>query len=136
MSLDHSDPRLRQRAERLARTKVTRDSTGCWIWQGAKTKEGYGTIGIIVDGRRTNTSVHRLFYAAYVDDIPRGESVHHRCGTRACVNPEHLEPISQRENMAEMFERRALRASIEHAEETMAAMADAIRDAYSQDHEG
>jgi len=133
----HDDRRLRQRAERLKRTKVEEDlQTGCWLWLGALTSTGYGTVNVIVDGKRSNTTAHRLFHVAYTGDIPHGETVHHKCGSRACVNPDHLEAISQRENMAEMFERQALHATIDHAERTMEGMEDALRDAFSQDHEG
>lgn len=135
MSLIHSDPRLRQRAERLKRTKVTEDPSGCWLWDGAKQAQGYGTTNIQTARGRSNTTAHRLFFVAYVADIPHGETIHHKCGTRACVNPDHLEAISQRENAAEMFERKALHASVEHAEKTMEDMAEALKDAYSQDRE-
>ena len=136
MSLSHAGPRLLQRAERLKRTKVTVDeAAGCWLWEGAKTAQGYGTVNVAVDGHRSNTTAHRFFYEVYVGPIPHGETVHHRCAVRLCVNPDHLEPISHRENTAEMFERRALNATIEHAEKTMEDMADALRDAYSQDHD-
>lgn len=136
MSLSHADPRLRQRADRLKRTKVDMDASGCWLWLGATQKFGYGTVNVMAGTRRSNTTAHRLFYVAFVGDIPQGETVHHKCGTRACVNPDHLQAISQRENAAEMFERKALNASIEHAERTIEDMADAITDAFRQDHEG
>ncbi len=128
MSLSHDDPRLRQRTERLKRTKVEMDpETGCWHWQGATQSGGYGTINIQTERGRSNTTAHRLFYVAFVGDIPQGETVHHKCGTRSCVNPAHLEAISQRENAAEMFERSALHARIEAAESYIDELHDQLR---------
>jgi len=128
--MKYRDPKLLLRVERLKRTKVQIDEeTGCWIWQGATQNGGYGTVSI----GRSNTTAHRMFYAVLVEQIPKGETVHHKCATRLCVNPEHLESITQRENMAEMFERKALNARIHDAEEMMIEMLDSVSDAHGQD---
>lgn len=112
------DPRaVRVMADRLKRTKVLLpdDPAGCWKWLGASTKAGYGTVAVTLPGKRTSTTAHRLFYEAYVGPIPPGNSVHHRCANPSCVNPEHLQPVTQRENTAEMFARKALEASLSAA---------------------
>jgi hypothetical protein len=69
--------------------------TGCWVWQRARTKAGYGQT--YVDGKKIYA--HREYYEAYVADIPPGLVIDHLCGNRACCNPEHLEPVSFAENM-------------------------------------
>ena len=61
--------------------------SGCWIWTGGWTTEGYGAVRR--DGRWV-MSAHKLFYSAFKGDIPPGMLVCHSCDTPACVNPDHL----------------------------------------------
>lgn len=70
---------------------VVNRETGCWIWQRAIV-DGYGTIG--VGGGRV-VKAHRLYYERAKGPIPVGHELHHRCHTRACVNPDHLEPLTR-----------------------------------------
>lgn len=69
--------------------------TGCWIWQKATAKNGYGQIGH--EGRTRST--HRLAYETFVGPVPEGLQLDHLCRVRACCNPEHLEPVTQSENI-------------------------------------
>lgn len=67
--------------------RIKKIDSGCWVWQGAIFKDGYGAIGI----RRTGSKrAHRVAYEAFKGQIPDGLWVLHRCDTPACVNPEHL----------------------------------------------
>lgn len=65
------------------------DENGCWIWQRHVLPGGYG----LVTGRST---AHRVYYEKFVGPIPEGFDVHHKCEVRACVNPDHLEPMARR----------------------------------------
>src|SRR6478735_6357894 len=78
--------------------KVERDEvTGCLIWTGANDGKGYGIIR--VDGRRVRA--HRWSYERHVGPVPDGLLILHSCDTPACVEPTHLRPGTDAENMAD-----------------------------------
>lgn len=68
--------------------------TGCWIWRGHVSKEGYGKCR---DGKRM-VMAHRISYELQVAKIPDGLTIDHLCENPACVNPSHLEPVTTGEN--------------------------------------
>ncbi|MDN5919384.1 MAG: HNH endonuclease [Pseudonocardia sp.] len=53
-----------------------------------------------------------MSYIVSVGAIPDGQYVHHRCANRMCVNPDHLQLTTARENTAEMLRRRYYEARI------------------------
>lgn len=84
-----------QRTRELFQAKIQRDPvTGCWLWTAALQNKGYGRVRI---GDREFLA-HRAAYLLYVGPIPEGLTLDHLCRTPRCVNPEHLEPVTQREN--------------------------------------
>lgn len=82
-------------AERIAANVVVDELTGCHVWQGMR-QYGYGRIfiGSRTLGNRTCAMAHRLSYEMQVGPIPDGLTLDHLCRNRACVNPEHLEPVT------------------------------------------
>jgi hypothetical protein len=66
----------------------------CWLWTGTTAAHGYGQMR---RGGRT-LPAHRVSYELLVGPIPPGLHIDHLCRVRACVNPAHLEAVTQKEN--------------------------------------
>lgn len=66
----------------------------CWPWLGYIAKDGYGTIKI--DGKQLKA--HRLSYLVNIGQIQESFVVDHICENKSCVNPDHLEAVSQKIN--------------------------------------
>ena len=69
-------------------------STPCWIWQGCTDRKGYGLSGM---GKRSRY-VHIELYIQKFGEIPEPLQLDHLCRVPACVNPDHLEPVTSAEN--------------------------------------
>jgi hypothetical protein len=84
--------------------------TRCWVWDKAKDRDGYGVTQI----KRKNLRVHRAAYEAIVGPVPSGLVLDHLCRNRACYNPDHLEPVTNRENLMRGDTAAAKRAAQTH----------------------
>lgn len=66
----------------------------CWLWTASTNAKGYGLF--VFYGRMTKA--HRLAYELLVGPIPDGLHIDHLCRVKPCVNPAHLEPVTNYEN--------------------------------------
>jgi hypothetical protein len=74
-------------------------SDGCWTWTGYVTDTGYGRPRYRVDGKQYFLRAHRLAYEFLIGPIPDGLILDHTCHQRACVNPDHLRPVTDKQNI-------------------------------------
>jgi len=93
--LRRKDRLLREMAIVRLAEKVILGPTGCWNWTGHISSNGYGWTTCF--GRRQ--AVHRISYQLFIGPIPTGCVLDHLCRNRCCINPEHLDPVTQLENM-------------------------------------
>ena len=69
----------------------------CWLWQGHIMESGYAVFdsGFSPElGRRKWLRVHRFSYEEAKGPIPEGLTIDHLCRVRHCVNPAHLEAVT------------------------------------------
>jgi len=75
---------------------IPEPNSGCWLWAGQIDRKGYGIVW--VSERATNMKAHRVIYERHVGPIAVGLQLDHTCRNRACVNPDHLEPVTNAVN--------------------------------------
>lgn len=96
--------------------RVDIDSNGCWVWSGRVKSGGYPYLRW---GNKTH-QVHRLVLEAKHGKPLGSQHAHHVCANSSCVNPDHLQPVTHRENIAEMLQRQSYLSRIDELEEALA----------------
>lgn len=80
--------------ERFQDKYIPEPNSGCWIWVGACSGSGYAWFW---DSGKYFLA-HRWSYEYHVEAIPEKLTIDHLCRVKTCVNPVHLEAVTQREN--------------------------------------
>lgn len=70
---------------------------GCLVWNGPLNNDGYGMFYL----GRLHMLAHRFSYSHFVGPIPAGRVLDHICRNRPCARPDHLRPVTQRQNCLE-----------------------------------
>lgn len=73
----------------------SRNEGECWLWGGTIARNGYGVFSIF----KVQFKAHRLVYESIIGPLQAGQHLHHRCQNTACVNPQHLQPVSPAEHV-------------------------------------
>lgn len=100
------------------RERCTITAEGCWLWNGSLSKDGYPQH----KNRGRNHPIHRIALEAKHGQPLGPQPAHHTCAVTQCANPDHLVPVTQAENTAEMLARRAYDARIAELEAALAAI--------------
>jgi hypothetical protein len=66
----------------------------CWTWAAATDRDGYGRFKVL--GRELKA--HVFAWYLHIGELPTGLELHHKCRNPACVNPEHLQPVTGEEH--------------------------------------
>ena len=100
------------------RSRCAETDAGCWEWQGKRGRDGYPRV--LLASRPA--ALHRLMLEAR-EGAPLGsQQAHHVCANRACVNPQHLQPVTNAANAAEMGARRSYVGRIAELEAALALL--------------
>lgn len=82
--------------EKLDARFIPEPNSGCFLWLGTVDRYGYGLFQV---RGVTSTLAHRTAYELEHGCIPGGLGLDHKCRVRCCVNPQHLEPVTDQENI-------------------------------------
>lgn len=77
------------------------DENGCYICTSHARNNGYPLIWI----NKRKVRLHRFVYEQMFGEIPEGHVIRHKCDVRACINPEHLESGTQKQNVYDAINR-------------------------------
>jgi hypothetical protein len=81
---------------RLGNPKGTDD---CWTWPGAKSRSRPGIYYPTLSLHNKSLRVHRVTFRIWVGPLVDGMHIDHLCRNTLCVNPWHLEQVTERENI-------------------------------------
>ena len=89
---------------------IYEDLDDCWLWIGGKFAQSYATnmsYGGIRPYKNSNKKyqAHRIVYKLFCGELNDDENLCHKCDTKSCVNPNHLEIGDQHKNLLDYYRR-------------------------------
>ena len=100
--------KYRNLEERLIANSVVTDTgydTPCWLYLGNLNANGYARLSIRVKAKKGKKKVHKKVLAHRTAlevlggiKLTRWQQANHKCCFRACINPDHLEPSTPKQN--------------------------------------
>lgn len=96
--LPQNQPAVRDKQWLLERVEMIPFS-GCWLWTGFLNENGYAMYAYKRGEKSIQRRAHRLAFVLWKGPIPGGLEPDHLCRVRCCVNPDHLEAVTRRENV-------------------------------------
>ena len=87
--------------------------SGCWLWGGTVNNKGYGLMTNPIKDKPMMLA-HRYSYELHKGPVPEGLVVDHKCCNSHCVNPDHLQAITFRENVMKGESNTAKNARMTH----------------------
>jgi hypothetical protein len=119
-------PRSDEKQRFLAKVKVM--ESGCHEWQAGLARGGYGKF----TRWPKTTTAHRAAYDLFVEPVPKGKWVLHRCDNRLCVNPEHLFIGDGQANVTDMDQKNRRGTKSQLTYENVATILEMLLEGHSQ----
>jgi hypothetical protein len=103
-------PRLKLSLQDRIRERSVISDFGCWEWSLRRDRDGYGQTKV----HGLSKQAHRASYEAFIGIIPNGLTIDHLCRNPSCVNPAHLEAVTNKENILRSNGITAIEARLTH----------------------
>jgi len=103
------NPKIPTMKEHFESKFIKRDTNKCWLWTGAKDKNGYGDFNLHLTNETNKykkVKAHRYSYELYMGKFKNSFLVCHSCDTPSCVNPNHLFLGTAADNASDMVKKK------------------------------
>lgn len=74
------------------------EKSGCWMWQGGRTREDFGDGYGLIHATGTTWLAHRFSFVLFNGGHAQGKQLDHLCNRTLCVRPDHLQPVTDKTN--------------------------------------
>lgn len=78
------------------------DENGCWVCTNRIVNHKYGYPSIYLNGTGKNIMLSKYNYIKKYGELPEGMEMRHKCDNKLCINPDHMEPGTHKQNMEDM----------------------------------
>ncbi|PYQ25660.1 MAG: HNH endonuclease [Acidobacteria bacterium] len=81
--------------------RIEQSPTGCWLYTGGIGDHGYARFYLPRRGSKRPRLRwgHQVAYELFIGSVPAGRQLDHTCRVRHCINPTHVEPVTQKINL-------------------------------------